>query len=76
MVRLRPVLRPVVDVIVREACDCPVIVMVNVLLPDAYKAEFVGVKVAVIVELPGATYETVAPPDTGATVVELVFELV
>ena len=53
-----------------------VTVIVKVLVLAAYKAVFVGVKVAVIVEVPAAAKATVAPPVTALTVVEAVLELV
>jgi hypothetical protein len=66
----------VADKPVGAAGAVAVTVVVKVLLADAYKTAFVGVKVAVIVEVPAAINATVAPPLTGLTVVELVFELV
>jgi hypothetical protein len=64
-----------VDETVSVACGVAVTVIEKVLVPTAYKDKSVGVKVAVIVELPGATRSTLAPPVTALTVAEEVFEL-
>lgn len=74
--RVVSVFPAVADIPVGAAGAVAVTVIVKVLVATAYKAEFVGVKVAVIVEVPALTNATLAPPLSALTVVESVFELV
>ena len=65
----------VADKPVGAAGAVAVTVMLKVFVFDAYKAVFVGVNVAVIVEVPAFNRATLAPPVTALTVVDAVFEL-